>query len=239
MIEIVCHRGANELAPENTYASSQICLDWGVHYVEIDVSTSADGVLYVIHGPGLERTTNGTGRIGQHTADTIDQLDAGSWFDPKFSDQRIPRVDEFLGWIKGKSKVYFDVKTASHESIVEVVRRHGFEKDCFFWSGDNDWSLGLKEQVPDLPIKVNVNSLASLIKRHDAYRMDIIEIGLENVTPEILSEAKSRNIRVMVYHQENDPDAFNRIIDWDVEMVNLNHADSFFEVLESRTKSGQ
>jgi len=54
MIEIVCHRGANELAPENTYASSQICLDWGVHYVEIDVSTSADGVLYVIHGPGLE-----------------------------------------------------------------------------------------------------------------------------------------------------------------------------------------
>lgn len=68
--------------------------------------------------------------------------------------------------------------------------------------------------------------------------MDIIEIGLENITLEILSEAKSRNIRVMVYHQENDPDAFNRIIDWDVEMVNLNHANSFLEALESRTKSG-
>ena len=94
-------------------------------------------MLYVIHGPGLERTTNGMGRICQHTADKIDQLDAGSWFDPKFFDQRIPRVDEILGWIKGKSKVYFDVKAASGESIVEVVRRHGFKKDCFFWSGES------------------------------------------------------------------------------------------------------
>ena len=234
MIEIVCHRGANELAPENTYASTQICLDWGVHYVEIDVSTSVDGVLYVIHGPGLERTTSGTGCIDQQTADAIDRLDSGSWFDPKFSDQRIPRVDEFLGWIKGKSKVYFDIKAASREAIVEVVKKHGFENDCFFWSGDNDWSLGLKEQAPYLPIKVNVNSLESLVQCHEAYRMDIIEIGLENVTSEILSEARSRDIRVMVYHQANDRDAFNRIIDWDVEMVNLNHADSFLKVIQSR-----
>jgi glycerophosphoryl diester phosphodiesterase len=234
MIEIVCHRGANELAPENTYASSRICLDWGVHYVEIDVSTSADGILYVIHGPSLERTTNGTGRIDQLTSDRIDQLDAGSWFDTKFADQRIPRVDEFLGWIKGKAKVYFDVKAATHEAIVNVVAKHGFEKDCFFWSGDNDWALGLKERAPYLPLKVNVNSIDSLILKHDVYRMDIIEIGLGNVTEEILAEAKSRNVSVMVYHKENDHNAFNQIIEWDVEMVNLNHADSFLEVLRAK-----
>ena len=35
-IEIVCHRGANAYAPENTYASAQYCIDWGMDYLEID-----------------------------------------------------------------------------------------------------------------------------------------------------------------------------------------------------------
>ncbi|MCB0067590.1 MAG: hypothetical protein KDD77_10585, partial [Caldilineaceae bacterium] len=46
-VEIVCHQGANEYAPPNTYAAAQICVDWGMDYVEIDVNTSKDGVLYV------------------------------------------------------------------------------------------------------------------------------------------------------------------------------------------------
>ena len=47
-VEIVCHRGANEYAPENTYPAAQLCIDWGMDYVEIDVNTSKDGVMYVV-----------------------------------------------------------------------------------------------------------------------------------------------------------------------------------------------
>ena len=65
--------------------------------------------------------------------------------------------------------------------------------------------------------------------------MDIIEISLDRVTDAILSEARSRQVKVMVYHQQNDPDAFRQIIDWGVEMVNLNHADSFLKVLSENS----
>ena len=41
-IEIVCHKGANEYAPENTFAAAQRCIKWGADYVEIDVWTSRD-----------------------------------------------------------------------------------------------------------------------------------------------------------------------------------------------------
>ena len=77
-IEIVCHRGANEYAPENTFAAAQKCIDWGMDYVEVDVNTSKDGVLYVFHGPELEKTTNGTSCITELTSKEIDALDAGS-----------------------------------------------------------------------------------------------------------------------------------------------------------------
>jgi hypothetical protein len=92
MIQIVCHRGANEYTPENTYASSQLCMDWGMDMIEIDVSCSHDGVLYLFHGPQLEKTTNGQGLIMERGSAEIDQLDARSRFSPDFAGERIPRL---------------------------------------------------------------------------------------------------------------------------------------------------
>ena len=105
-IEIVCHRGANQYAPENTYASAQICIDWGMDYLEIDIITSKDGVLHVFHGPELAKTTNGSGYIFEHTAAKLAQLDAGGWFDPKFAGEPIPQLAPFLRWVKGKIKLF-------------------------------------------------------------------------------------------------------------------------------------
>ena len=44
MVEIVCHKGANELRPENTIAAAQLCIEWGVEWVEVDVNTCAVAV---------------------------------------------------------------------------------------------------------------------------------------------------------------------------------------------------
>ena len=79
-MEIVVHRGANHLAPENTAASARKAVELGCQYVEVDVRTSADGVMYVIHDPNVARTTDGEGFIRKMTSEQIDMLDAGSWF---------------------------------------------------------------------------------------------------------------------------------------------------------------
>jgi len=78
VMEIVVHRGANDVAPENTMASAQACIDLGADYVEIDVWRSLDGVHYIMHDPKLDRTTNGRGLIALRTSRYIDRLDAGS-----------------------------------------------------------------------------------------------------------------------------------------------------------------
>ena len=134
-VETVCHRGANEKAPENTRAATQLCIDWGMDYVEIDVRTSKDGVMYILHDSTVNRTTNGTGRLRNLTSDEIDKLDAGSWFDAKFEGERVPRLEPYLRWVKGKIKVYFDVKDADLQRVIKLVYEVGLEKDCFFGSG--------------------------------------------------------------------------------------------------------
>src|SRR5688572_10897382 len=112
-LEIVLHRSFSNKAPENTFASLQIALDSGiVDYIDTDVQVSADGVYYVMHDMMVDRTTNGKGLVLSKTSQEMDQLDAGSWFDPKFANELPPRLEEYMRRIKEAGKgIYIDLKT--------------------------------------------------------------------------------------------------------------------------------
>ena len=71
------HRGNPAEHPENTLASFRSAIDLGVDMIECDVHMSADGELVVIHDHTLDRTTNGSGLVAQHTLAELRELDAG------------------------------------------------------------------------------------------------------------------------------------------------------------------
>ena len=54
----------------------------GSDMLETDINTSADGKLIVIHDGTVDRTTNGSGAVGDLTLDQIQALDAGYWTVP-------------------------------------------------------------------------------------------------------------------------------------------------------------
>ena len=95
-IRLVCHRGANHVAPENTDAAARICFGQRFDFVEVDVRTSSDGALVVIHDDIVDRTTNGTGYVADTSLSKLQTLDAGSWFEPHFSTETIPTLSEML-----------------------------------------------------------------------------------------------------------------------------------------------
>ncbi|HEY0583266.1 MAG TPA: glycerophosphodiester phosphodiesterase family protein, partial [Chloroflexota bacterium] len=64
---VVGHRGAMGHSPENTMASFERGLELGADWIELDVHLSQDGKLIVIHDETLDRTTNGRGRVRDHT----------------------------------------------------------------------------------------------------------------------------------------------------------------------------
>ncbi len=93
---IIGHRGLPCLAPENTLASFQKAIEQRFSCVEFDVQMTQDGHLVVFHDETLERTTNGSGRVEQHTLAELKKLEAGSWFSPAFLGTRIPTLREVL-----------------------------------------------------------------------------------------------------------------------------------------------
>lgn len=229
-VAIVCHRGANEYAPANTCAAAQICVDWGMEYVEIDVNTSKDGVFYVFHGPELHFTTNGSGLFHELTAAEIDELDAGAWFDPSFAGTRVPRLDTYLRWIKGKAKLFLDVKRADLPQLLALLHAVQMQDDCFFWFGDPDAAYDFRRLAPDLALKVNADDAAAAVAAHDSLAANIIETSLDQLTAEFVATCRSRAMKIMVYHTEKDPVAFRSILDWGVDMINCDHGDVVAQV---------
>ncbi len=232
-IKIVCHKGANEYAPENTYAAAQRCLDWGVDYVEIDVRTSQDGIFYLLHDATLDRTTNGQGPIAEQTAAAIYRLDAGSWFHPQFAAERVPRLDEFLRWIKGKAKVFLDVKAAEPQALIDLLNDVGMADDVFLWSGSDEWAQQLRALAPHLALKINVKTVDDVLRAHEHYQANIVEVGLAHMTPDLQAACQARGIKIMIYHQQKDPAAFRAVLDWGADLINLNHGDAFLDVLRA------
>ncbi len=230
-IEIVCHRGANELAPENTYASAEICIGWGVDYLELDVNTSRDGVMYVFHGPDMARTTNlSQGKIYELDSSQIDQLDAGSWFSRDFAGTRIPRLEEFLEWVDHRIKLFFDVKWANLKELSSLIKRQKLEEESFFWFGRDKLAQEFVSLKSGLDIKINATTPEQVDRAVAEYGATIIEFALSEATPEMVAHCANMGVKSMVLHKQNERCAFQDIIAIGVDMVNVDHGDAFLQV---------
>ena len=55
-----------------------------------------DGTIVLIHDTDFKRVTGRAGRVGDTSYDEIKDLDSGSWFDPRFKDERIPTLEQVI-----------------------------------------------------------------------------------------------------------------------------------------------
>jgi glycerophosphoryl diester phosphodiesterase len=140
---IIGHRGASGDAPENTMAAFELALAQSADGIEFDVHLSRDGVPMVIHDARLNRTTSGRGRVRQYTAAALARLDAGSWFNRRFSARararytacRIPCLAEVLRWVRARRcQAWLEIKQPRlpyrgiEEKVLEQIYAAGTER---------------------------------------------------------------------------------------------------------------
>ncbi len=138
-VEIIAHRGFSARAPENTLASLEAAIGAGADAVEFDLHTAACGTPVVFHDAMLSRTTNGVGPVRRRTFAQLRTLDAGRWFSPGFSGERIPSFAEALACSKGRlGRVYAEVKGFREledlDRMVRLVDEAGMRDSVVFIS---------------------------------------------------------------------------------------------------------
>lgn len=230
-MDLVCHRGANHFAPENTLASARLSLDQGCAYIELDVRESADGELVVIHDPTLERTTNGSGNVADHTLAQLRALDAGSWFSPHYAGVTIPTLAEMIALCQSYGRqMYVENKCVDPQKIVDLVEAMGFADHCFHWSPDPKLQAAMRVASPSARIKSSTIHYPDMVALRDHLSPQIAEIQFEDYETE-QAEARALGLVPMLHYFGDDPADFEKIIALAPPMINLNRADLLLAAL--------
>lgn len=162
-INIIAHRGASGYAPENTIASFDKAVAMGADYIEIDVQRSRDGELVVIHDHTVDRTTDGTGHVGDLTINELKELDAGSWMGPGFAGERILTFDDVLDRYYGKIGILVELKAPElypgiEEEIAATIMERNLEypysEEVIIQSFNFESMKKMNKLLPNMPIGV-------------------------------------------------------------------------------------
>ncbi|MGW8064007.1 glycerophosphodiester phosphodiesterase [Streptomyces ziwulingensis] len=102
--QVIAHRGSSGTAPENTAAAIDLAVRQHADHVEIDVQRTKDGTLVNFHDCTMERTTNIEDlypdrpryRVSDFTWKELRRLDAGSWFHPRHTGERLLTLDDVI-----------------------------------------------------------------------------------------------------------------------------------------------
>lgn len=113
---VIAHRGDSVHAPENTLAAAKAAIDCGADGIEFDVHPSADGNYVVCHDETINRTSNGSGRIGDLLYKQMIRYDFGLWFGQKFKGEKLPLVTEYLQTVESMKIINMEIKELKTEN---------------------------------------------------------------------------------------------------------------------------
>ena len=146
IVQVVGHRGAAGLVPENTLKGFNLAIELGVSYVECDVHLTRDGHLVVMHDATVDRTTNGSGAIASLDFAAIRELDAGDG-------ERTPALDEVLQSVHGRVTLLCELKgEAVEDAAVDAVVARDMASEVVFTSFHMDRLAKVKQRGGHLQI---------------------------------------------------------------------------------------
>lgn len=140
-VEIIAHRGFSAEAPENTVAALRAGIDAGADAVEFDLHTAGDGIPVLLHDDKLRRTTDGRGKVTDHSAEELGALDAGSWFGAAFAGEPVPTLEAALDAVAPSGvRIYAEIKGVRSrddlDGVAAVVADAGLAESTVFISMD-------------------------------------------------------------------------------------------------------
>lgn len=222
------HRGARASAPENTMSAFQLALDMGAEGIELDVMLSADGVPVVCHDFTLERTTDGSGKVRDHTVVELQALDAGAHYSAAYQGERLPTLAQVLERFGHQLYVNIELKSASagndglETAVVDLVRRYNMAERIIF-SSFNPLSLWRAKRLAphmargllysfDMPLLLRQAWAAPLLG------LDAVHPGHSMIDQDYLRWARRKGYHINTW-TVNEPDEMIRLIDLGVDIL--------------------
>ncbi|GAA4356747.1 glycerophosphodiester phosphodiesterase [Kangiella marina] len=226
--DVIGHRGAMGLEPENTLRSFRKALEFGVDGVEFDVQ-NIHGELLIFHDETLDRTTDGKGSLLDHSVEYLRSLDAGQG-------EPIPTLAEVVELIGDRAFINIELKGFDTASLVvklvHLLDKKRFKKEQFIISSYLFSELYLIHEL-DPEIKIGV-----IADEHPVIALDFAdEVDAYSFHPsysildkDLVQDAHDAGMKVYV-HTVNDLEKIQQSQAMDVDGVFTDYPDRVIEFL--------
>jgi glycerophosphoryl diester phosphodiesterase len=209
-VEVVAHRGLHTSARENTVEAFELALSAGADAIELDVYTTADGIV-VVHHDAAVHCRDSDIDIAGHPLTEVKAAAMEEGF-------QLPTLDEVLAAVAGRATIYIEVKAPDMELLVaRIVRRtkeriavHSFDHRII--KKIRDFVPGIQTGVLTVSRPVSPARLLADANASDYWpQADFVDADL-------VAEVHEAGARVIVW-TANTPVQWERLVDLNVDGI--------------------
>lgn len=151
---LVCaHRSFHKYAPENSIESIKNAIKAKIDFVEIDVRTTKDSVLVLMHDETLNRTTTGKGLVSDYTFEELQTLFLKH--NDSVTNHKIPLLKDALKVAKHSIIPNLDLKAVNYQQLYDMLRDYNMEHEVISFIGKKDkvmQMVGIDSLYATLPL---------------------------------------------------------------------------------------
>ena len=249
---VFAHRGGGGLFPENTLLAFEDSAKLGVDFLELDVHSTSDGTLVVMHDGSVERTTDGRGQIKEMSLENLKKLDAGYLFTTdngatfpfRGKGITVPTLAEIFDALPGMN---FNIEPKQQtpsiiKPLCELIRARKMEDKIIVGSFHQAVIDEFRATCPEIATSASPSEVTTFLTLSktgisESYNppMQALQIPenlgkLSVVTKNFVENAHRKNLKVHVW-TVNDPADMQRLIDEGVDGIMTDYPDRLLNLL--------
>jgi glycerophosphoryl diester phosphodiesterase len=249
---VLAHQGGDGLWPGDTLYAFERAAALGVDVLEMDVHSTKDGVLVLMHDETVDRTTNGSGLIKEMTFDEIRQLDAGYDWTQEDSQETVyrgqgivvPALEELFQAFPGKH-MNIEIKQSDPsiaEQLCQLIRQYNMNNLVLIASFNTESIQEFRQVCPEVATTGAEDEVRGFFIRHllflaptytpnfNAVQVPEYSGGLHVLTPRFIEDAHKRNLEVHAW-TINEKEDMQRLLEMNIDGIITDYPDRLMEVL--------
>ena len=236
---LCAHRGFSTIAPENGMAAFGAAIGLGASEIEFDLWWTKDGDIVSIHDPTLDRVSDGSGKIWEHTLAQLQTLDFGAKKGAHFTGTRIVRFEDVLAKFSQHVIMNIHVKDRASETgagsgewdkvllrkIIGLIDAYDARRHVYFMATADALQRQLAHLAPDIPRCQGEgfwkDGSGDIVDHAIANGCSMVQLFKPNFGQATIDHAKAAGLRCNVFWSD-DPEEARRFLDMGIDTILTN-----------------
>jgi glycerophosphoryl diester phosphodiesterase len=236
---VIAHRGNHVDAPENTLKAYENAIAVGADFIEIDLRTTKDSQLVIMHDGTIERMTNGKGKIRDCTLSELLTYQVEEKSKPAWGKFSIPKFEEVLTLVKNKINIYLDFKDADVLKTYQTLLKYGVEKQVIVYINYPLQAKKWMEIAPQIPLIVsfpdNIRDSVALATFLTQYPVSVLDGSYKAYNTGMVQSAHQNKTIVWPDIQHPDESEFwEEAIGLGVDGLQTDHPEALINFLKNK-----